>query len=219
MKTIIKATLAACIILLSGCSGDTATAPAPVPVQLSQSAVSLEAGQTVEINISKGTPPFTVSVSDPSVASATISGNKVTITCISAGTAIIRVTGSDKEVASISVTVAAKADATPRFELPGGSIIKNTDAAYLFYSDKGNLFSSTKYKLGYSPRDGKIYYFVEWNRNDGTGVGTKSGASLRTQTGTVTLYSLDVLKYEGGVIWVTYKQTASSSEGRIVQKL
>ena len=108
-------------------------------------------------------------------------------------------------------------DSTLRSEGAGNATIKLTDGTHLFYVDKGELFSSTKNKMGYSSRDGVTYYFVEWNGD--FSVGSKSGATLRTQSGTVTLQSLQVVQSEGGIVWVKYKQTASSTEGRIALEL
>ena len=111
---------------------------------------------------------------------------------------------------------AFKASTTLRFEGAGNATVKNTDAKYLFYADRGGLFSSTKNKVGYASRDGSSYYFVEWSGD--ANVGTKSSPSLRTQSGTVNLHALEVVKSEGGLIWILYKQTASSDEGKVVQK-
>ena len=111
---------------------------------------------------------------------------------------------------------AFKANNTLRFEGAGMATVKNTDAQHLFYSDKGGLFSSTKNKVGYTSRNGSQYYFVEWN-GDAT-LGTKSNPTLRTQSGVVNLQSLQIIQSKGGVLWIVYKQTASSAEGKVVQK-
>jgi len=107
-------------------------------------------------------------------------------------------------------------DYTPRFEEAGSSAQRNSDATKLFYMDKGILFSSSKYKTGYASRDGSSFYFVEWS--GGLSVGEKSNPSLRTQSGEVPLAYVKIHKAEGGIIWLTYKQSENSSEGIIVQK-
>jgi len=104
----------------------------------------------------------------------------------------------------------------PRFEGAGKTTIINTDASYIFYSDKGGLFSSSKNKVGYSSRDGSSFCFVEWSGD--YYVGSKSSPTLRTQNGEVSLQYLEVVQYQGGTIWIVYKQSATSSEGKIVQK-
>ena len=105
-------------------------------------------------------------------------------------------------------------NATLRCEGAGMGTIKFTDGRYLFYVDRGELFNSTRNKMGYASRDGATYYFVEWNGD--FSVGSKSGAILRTQLGTVSLLSLEVAKSQGGIVWVAYKQDATSVEGHMV---
>lgn len=107
-------------------------------------------------------------------------------------------------------------DATLRCEGAGKATIRFTDGNYLFYVDRGELFSSTKNKMGYSTRDGATYCFVEWNGD--FSVGAKSGATLRTQSSTVTLETLKVVKSVGGIVWVAYTQN-STAEGRIILEL
>jgi len=85
----------------------------------------------------------------------------------------------------------------------------------MFISDKGGLFSSAKNRVGYSSYDGATYYYVEWTGD--AAVGTKSAPTLRTQTGTVNLQSLQVIKAEAGVIWIMCKLT-SGAEVRCVGK-
>ena len=71
--------------------------------------------------------------------------------------------------------------------------------------------------MGYGTRDGSTYYFVEWTGD--WNIGTKTSPTLRTQTGTATLQSLQIVQSQGGVVWIVYKQTATSAEGRVVQKI
>jgi len=107
-------------------------------------------------------------------------------------------------------------DATPRFEGAGNATIKNSDATHLFYADKGNLVASSKNKIGYAARDGLSFYFIEWSGD--AGVGVKSDPTFRSQNGAVPLSSLEVVKNKDGVIWIVYQHSATSPEGRIVQK-
>ena len=110
---------------------------------------------------------------------------------------------------------AFKADAAERFEGAGNSNLKNTDATHLFYADRGVLFSSPKSKLGYVPRNSQSFYFIEWDGDFSPG--TKSNPSLRTPSGVVSMHSLEIIKAENTKVWIVYKQTATSPEGRIVQ--
>ena len=120
------------LFLLTGC-------PPPVdpnPVVLSLDTVSMEAGKTTEVMVTQGANPFNVSSSAPSVATATINGNKLTISGISQGKATITVSDINKSSASITVTVSDwKADASLRFEPADRGAVKNADCSYLFYSD------------------------------------------------------------------------------------
>ena len=216
IKTLI-ATLIVCV-LITGCPPGP---DGPITPGLSQSSVTIEEGKTAEVTITKGIPPYNVTVSS-SIATATVSDHKITIKAISAGSAKITVQGADLGSSTINLTITAdpykafKADATLRFEGAGITTVKNIDAKQLFYSDKGGLYASTKNKLGYASVDGSSYYFVEWSGD--AGVGNKTNPSLRTQNGEVALQSLQIVKSEGGALWVVYKQNASSAEGRIVQK-
>ena len=222
-KILVLSIAVACLV--GSCAkddGKPAPAPPVVP-QFSSSSLSVEEGKTAEVLITAGKPPFNVSSSQPSIAEAAlIDGNKFTVAGISAGTAAITVKGDDGGTATLAVSVSAdpykafKADASPRFEGAGQPAVKLTDAVHLFYSDRGELFSSAKSKAGYSTRDGAAYYFVEWEGDDA--VGEKTGASLRTQSGTTALQSLRIIKSEEGAIWIVYKQTESSTEGRAALK-
>ena len=156
-----------------------------------------------------------------------VSNNKATITmsttaAVTAGSRYFKVTIDGVKSGVITFTVADlyasfKADATLRFEGAGNAIVRNMDATHLFYVDKGGLFSSNKNKVGYGARDGSTYYFVEWTGD--WSIGTKTSPTLRTQTGTATLQSLQILQSQGGIVWIVYKQTATSAEGRVVQKI
>lgn len=194
----------------------------PVTPQFSQSSVTVEEGETVEVTVTKGVPAYTAASSSTSVATVTVSGSRITVTGVSAGTAAIQVKGSDNGSASFTVTVNAdpykafKADATLRFEGAGQATVKNTEGKHVFYADKGVILSSAKNKLGYASRDGKTFYFIEWE-GDGS-AGAKTNASLRTLSGVIALQSLQVIKSEGGILWITYKEKSDSAEGRVVQK-
>ncbi|MDR2586031.1 MAG: hypothetical protein LBC84_07440 [Prevotellaceae bacterium] len=219
MKTKIIIVLFAALFLY-GCPGgmDSGTG-----ISLSNNSIVVNQGSTVVVNITIGTAPYSVSTGNSSIATASISGSTVRVVGVSPGNTIIGVTGGNGSAAYISVAVvgssdpdaAFKADAALRFEGAGGATIRESDATHLFYADKGGLFSSTKNKVGYATRSGSVYYFVEWTGD--ASVGSKSSPSLRTQGGTSSLYSLDVVQYKDGKLWIKYKQTSGSAEGRVVQ--
>ena len=109
-----------------------------------------------------------------------------------------------------------KADATPRWE-NGTTVEKNEGSQYTFVIDKGgNLFSSANYKVGRSWTGGDNYEFIEFS--GAPVVGKPSGfAVIRKPSGTADLSSLEIVKIEGGKLWIVFKETANSAERRIVQ--
>ena len=111
---------------------------------------------------------------------------------------------------------AFKADATSRWE-SGTTVLKSEEAhSYVFVSDAGgSLFSSAKYKIGRIWNEGSNYELIEFSGTPA--VGKPSDPSIRKPSGSVALYSLEILKVEGVKLWLVYKETASSAEGRIVQ--
>ena len=212
------------VSLLTGCTKDKEEPTPPIIPQFSSSSVEVEEGKTVEINVIKGVSPYTVTSSSPTVATATVISNKITVKGIKTGTAILTIKGNDGGTATLNVSVteppdpyaAFKADATPRFEGEGHPTVKLTDATHLFYVDKGELFSSTKNKMGYATRDGSIYFFIEWEGD--ASVGVKANPTLRTETAVFLLLNLQVVKSEGGTIWIIARRTETSPEDRIVGK-
>jgi len=209
MNTKGKIGLLISLLLLIGCGGKDPI-ELPITPEFSQSHVTLEESKMVEVMILAGTPSYVVISAAPTIATATVSGSKISISGVKAGTTTLTVTGSDQGKANIAVTVTPlpvidpyesfKADGALRFEMPGIPIIKNVNASHLFYVDRGLLFSSAKSKLGYASRDGTAFAFFEWN-GDAT-IGTKSNPSLRQGTTSVPLKSLEILKVEGKKLWI-----------------
>ena len=211
--------------LLSGCSKDEPSQPStPVALQFSSSLVEVEEGKTTEVSITKGVAPYTLTSSSPSVATATVNGSKIAVQGVKAGTATLTVKGNDGGTGTVNVNVSPppdpyaefKADASPRFEGGDQPTVKLTDASHLFYVDKGELFSSTKKKIGYATRDGSLHYFIEWEGD--ASVGVKANPTLRTETAVFLLLNLQVVKSEGGTIWIIARRTETSPEDRIVGK-
>ncbi|MDR0559750.1 MAG: hypothetical protein LBG92_06240 [Prevotellaceae bacterium] len=227
MKNICKNIITASIIALFAiaCSEEVPEPAAPVTPEFSVSQVTVEAGKSVMVRITKGTPKYTIVSSSSSVATATVYGDTVTVEGIAEGSANLTVSGSDGGKASITVNVTApsdpyeqfKADETPRFETDEQKTVKNMEGEYLFYFDAGgNLFSSAKTKTGYASRDGKTFYFIEWEGD--TAQGEKSNPTLRTDSVTVGLQYLRILQVKNGKIWITYK-IPDSDEGKAVQNV
>ena len=77
--------------------------------------LSVSVGETEDLTTSGGTTPYDVSSSDTYVATATLSGNTVTITGVAEGTATITISDSASNVvnASVTVTGASSLSVTP----------------------------------------------------------------------------------------------------------
>jgi hypothetical protein len=223
-------------LLLAGCSEDDNNgdnngeqAKTPVSPTLSLASVTVEEGESREVNISGGVSPYSVSISPLGIAGTALNGSKLIITGIVVGDAIATVHGSDGGKTSVSITVvkkpvdvhsAFKADATLRVELSAGNVIYNMPAGnepspYIFYRDKGNeLFSSPKIKIGYAARDASSYFFVEWDGDISLGI--KSNPALRTESGVVSINSMEIVQVKDRTIWIAWISNASS--GRLVQR-
>ena len=220
MKTIVKLSmLFAFSFLLGGCEKEHPTPP-PTTVTLSQSSVTVEVGKTIEISITKGKDPYKVEGSS-SVATATVSGNTITVKGVSAGTVNLTVKGSDDGAATLKVTVTAdpyeafKNNNTNRYERTSGTI-KNEDGGYEFRGGV-NVNSPGECMFGYSGNWKTFYYFINWK--GGYSVGAKTTPTLHTQTGIESIYSLDIILFDGETVWVVYKRTPTSPEERFVQKV
>ena len=82
--------------------------PAPVlnDLQLSSTELSLVKGNSGTVEITSGNDSYTVESSDPSVATATLTGNTITIEALKAGQTTITVTDTQSsQTATIAVTV------------------------------------------------------------------------------------------------------------------
>lgn len=77
----------------------------PFELQLSTQDLSLTAGTTTTVEITSGNGGYTVSVDKPSIATATLSGNTITIEGVAKGTAKVTVKDKSGQTAEIIVTV------------------------------------------------------------------------------------------------------------------
>ena len=116
----------------------------------------------------------------------------------------------------VDVYEAFKADATPRWE-SGTNVEKSeNNLDYLFIIDAdGELFDSQKYTTGRMSIDGDTYEIIEFSGTPA--VGKPADASLRKPSGSTALNTLEIVKIEGGKLWIVFKETASSAERRVVQ--
>jgi len=110
---------------------------------------------------------------------------------------------------------AFKADAVPRWE-NGTTVQKNEESNYIFITDAGgNLFSSAKFKTGRMSASGSDFELIEFS--GALVAGKPSEPSIRKPSGSVALHSLEIVKVESGKLWIVFKETATSTERRIVQ--
>uniref|UniRef100_S0DFJ6 Uncharacterized protein n=1 Tax=termite gut metagenome TaxID=433724 RepID=S0DFJ6_9ZZZZ len=131
--------------------------------------------------------------------------------------AAVAVTGCKKgdDPVPADAYAAFKADDTPRWE--NGSVVeKNEEGAYTFVTDAGGkLFSSAAYKTGRISHGGDSFEIIEFSGSPV--VGSPSDPTIRKPAGTTDLYLLEIVKMEGGKLWIVFKETPTSTERRIVQ--
>ena len=77
------------------------------PIQLSQSSLSLLAGQVLSVTVSGGTAPYSLGANTGSVVQATINGNVLTLSGIGAGYKLLSVCSAGGACTSLAVTVNA----------------------------------------------------------------------------------------------------------------
>jgi hypothetical protein len=109
-----------------------------------------------------------------------------------------------------------KIDPTPRWE-EGLLRQINDSSSYVFITDMGgHLFESDKYKVGRATANGSDYEIIEFS---GTPVVGKPNEPSIRKAGSepFTPYSLEIVKVQGDMLWIVFKETASSHERRIVQ--
>lgn len=75
------------------------------PLSYDKANVSVGIGNEAEINIKSGKAPYTVSVTDTKIATATVKDAKVTIKGVKAGTTTVSVLDANKLAGTITVTV------------------------------------------------------------------------------------------------------------------
>jgi hypothetical protein len=79
----------------------------PPPPTVDPDTVTLNVGNSTELNISGGTPPYQVISTDENVATVSITGNVATVTAIGTGTATIRITDQARDSVEATVNVIA----------------------------------------------------------------------------------------------------------------
>lgn len=82
-------------------------------IELSSTNVSVEEGATAVVTIVSGIPPYTLQISDVTVAIATLDGNELTITGKGEGTAVITITDDENAEGKLTVTVTPAGQEAP----------------------------------------------------------------------------------------------------------
>ncbi len=183
-----------------GCGTVTATVAVPgtVPVTLSQSNISLAAGQVFNLYIT-GIGNYSVyHNSNPSVASAAISGNTATITAIGAGTNDITICQSDGQCAEAYVTVTSSGS---------GSLSLSQTSITLTPGQVSNVIIS-----------GNGNYYVSSNSNPSIASVAISGSTATITAISVGSANIVVCQSTGqcATLYVTVNTTASSSSSSII---
>ena len=139
---------------------------------------------------------------------------KIAFLALAAALALTACRKNDSSIDRVDPYQSFKDDATPRWE--NGTTKELNDAGgYTFVIDTGNsLFSSSKYKTGRIWDDGNNYEILEFN---GATTGKPSGPTIRKPSGVTDLHSLEIMKVESGKLWIVFRETASSTERRVVQ--
>ena len=111
---------------------------------------------------------------------------------------------------------AFKADDTPRWE-SGSTVERNEKTTHTYITDTGGqLFGTAKYKTGrITTADGSSYEFIEFS--GAPAVGKPTEPTIRKPLGVTDLHSLEILKKEGNLLWIVFKETSTSPERRVVQ--
>jgi hypothetical protein len=167
--------------------------------------------QTAQITITNGKSPYTAEASPSGIVSVDISSTTLNVAGVKTGNAVVTVKGSDGGSAALQVTVTAKpnplaafkADDTPRWELPNGTVIRSDSTAFVFLTDAGKLFQSNQNKWGYASLDGMTFRLIEWGISP----------TMRTEAGTTAVSDFQIVKEAVNKVWITCK--INGSEHRI----
>lgn len=75
------------------------------PLTVDKTSAEIAVGKTVDITISNGTQPYTLTVKDKKVATASMRDHKITVKGVKVGKTTITVTDKQKKSATIQITV------------------------------------------------------------------------------------------------------------------
>ncbi len=151
----------------------TVTQKESTSLTLSTYSVELNTGNSTTVQITSGNGGYTVSVDKPSIATATISGTKITITGVAAGTAKVTVKDNSGQIAYINVTVSSSTGDCPVAEvidlgLPSGTLWASWNVGASRPEEYGNYYAwgETEEKSIYTP---VTYQYATGEDNDGDG--------------------------------------------------
>ncbi|GAB6120853.1 calycin-like domain-containing protein [Dysgonomonas termitidis] len=82
----------------------------PVNLSLEKSEVNVDQGATVTVKITQGNGDYKVNSASDAIATASVSGDVITLTGVAAGETTITVTDKDKKTTTLKVTVVGLAD-------------------------------------------------------------------------------------------------------------
>ncbi len=116
----------------------------PVELELDKTTVEMQAGASDEVNVTAGNGDYVVSVADPEIATASVSGTKIGINALAAGKTTVTVSDKASKKAVISVTVSEKGEkAKLTLEDNELSIMEGESGAILIISGNGGYTASS----------------------------------------------------------------------------
>lgn len=196
--------LAVCLALLvTACSDDETT----VDLRLAAATAETFVGETVTVDITSGNNGYTVTVSPDAIATATVSGQTITITGKAKGTATVTVVDEAGRTATIDIVVKPPvAGNTPRF--------KWTNTIEL---DKANNWSTAilSGRMAVTNITERKQYILSWT--GGFTVGEKTNAMLRVvergrTTQEIALTSLELQRADDTSYALVFNKDAQSGE-------
>jgi hypothetical protein len=196
------------LVLLAGCHKEELEPQSP---NLSQTSLVILEGETSsEILISDGVAPYSLQSLGENVQVNHVSDTKFTITGLSAGRATIIIRGKDGGEAQLKVSVSAdsnkafKANATVRVEVNGTTY---TEVDGIFVVDKGGkLLESSQVKVGFSTRDGSVFWYIGWDED------YQNPKLYTSPERVIDLSSLQEVQAKDGKKWIIGKNTSYKVE-------
>jgi len=192
------------ILVFAACSKDN---PVILDIKLDRTSVEMNEGQSVTVTIESGNGGYTAESSSESVATATVSGNTITIQGIKEGAATVRIKDREDKLASVSVTVTNESDIPSDFRfLWNGETIGLDEANNWGFATYDNRIVITNMLE-------KKQFILSWT--GGLTEGDKSDGTLRVISGkneTTALDKLTVVQAQSSIYYLVFKGDSQSGD-------